>query len=277
MRIDSHQHFWSYNATDYVWMTEAHQPLRRDFLPADLHPLLDRAGIDGTIAVQARQMIRETEWLLGLADQDPRILGVVGWLPLSEPTLPDLLAEWAERPKIVGFRHVVHDEPDPDFILRPDFNRGVSALAKYRRCYDILIFARHLPQTLRFADMHEDLTLIVDHIAKPAIRRAVFDQPWADGIRELARRPHVHCKLSGMMTEVHDPVWDIDTMRPYVDTILEAFGPERIMFGSDWPVSLLGGQYQHWVDTVAALTSTLSQTEQQAIMGGTAARCYLGR
>ena len=277
MRIDSHQHFWSYNATDYVWMTEAHQPLRRDFLPADLHPLLDRAGIDGTIAVQARQMIRETEWLLGLADQDPRILGVVGWLPLSEPTLPDLLAEWAERPKIVGFRHVVHDEPDPDFILRPDFNRGVSALAKYRRCYDILIFARHLPQTLRFADMHEDLTLIVDHIAKPAIRRAVFDQSWADGIRELARRPHVHCKLSGMMTEVHDPAWDIDTMRPYVDTILEAFGPGRIMFGSDWPVSLLGGQYQHWVDTVAALISPLSQTEQQAIMGGTAARCYLGR
>jgi L-fuconolactonase len=277
MRIDSHQHFWSYNATDYVWMTEAHQPLRRDFLPADLHPLLDRAGIDGTIAVQARQMIRETEWLLGLADQDPRILGVVGWLPLSEPTLPDLLAEWAERPKIVGFRHVVHDEPDPDFILRPDFNRGVSALAKYRRCYDILIFARHLPQTLRFADMHEDLTLIVDHIAKPAIRRAVFDQSWADGIRELARRPHVHCKLSGMMTEVHDPAWDIDTMRPYVDTILEAFGPGRIMFGSDWPVSLLGGQYQHWVDTVAALISPLSQTEQEAIMGGTAARCYLGR
>ena len=277
MRIDSHQHFWSYNATDYVWMTEAHQPLRRDFLPADLHPLLDRAGIDGTIAVQARQMIRETEWLLGLAVQDPRILGVVGWLPLFDPTLPDLLAEWAERPKIVGFRHVVHDEPDPDFILRPDFNRGVSALAKYRRCYDILIFARHLPQTLRFADMHEDLTLIVDHIAKPAIRRAVFDQSWADGIRELARRPHVHCKLSGMMTEVHDPAWDIDTMRPYVDTILEAFGPGRIMFGSDWPVSLLGGQYQHWVDTVAALISPLSQTEQQAIMGGTAARCYLGR
>lgn len=277
MRIDSHQHFWSYNATDYVWMTEAHQPLRRDFLPADLHPLLDRAGIDGTIAVQARQMIRETEWLLGLADQDPRILGVVGWLPLFDPTLPDLLAEWAERPKIVGFRHVVHDEPDPDFILRPDFNRGVSALSTYDLCYDILIFAQHLPQTLRFADMHEDITLIVDHIAKPVIRKEPFDEGWARGIQALARRQHVHCKLSGMMTEVYDPAWDIDTMRPYMDTILEAFGPGRIMFGSDWPVSLLGGQYQHWVDTVAALISPLSQTEQQAIMGGTAARCYLGR
>ena len=154
MTIDSHQHFWKYNATDYVWMSEEHEIIRRDFLPSDIHPLTDAAGIHGTIAVQARQMVEETDFLLSLADSDPRILGVVGWLPLSDPGLPALLEAYAHRKPIVGFRHVVHDEPDPDFILRPDFNRGVSALAAYPLCYDILIFERHLPQAIRLSLIH---------------------------------------------------------------------------------------------------------------------------
>jgi L-fuconolactonase len=277
MRIDSHQHFWTYNATDYVWMTEEHNVLRRDFLPADIHPLLADAGLDGTIAVQARQMVGETDYLLALAESDPRILGVVGWLPLSDPGLPDLLEAYADRKPIVGFRHVVHDEPDPDFILRPDFNRGVSALAGHDLCYDILIFQRHLPQATRFADLHPDIRLIVDHIAKPVIRRGAFDQVWAEGIRRLAERPHVCCKLSGMFTEVRDTAWDVPLLQPYFDTVLEAFGPDRLMLGSDWPVCLLGGSYRQWMDTVTSFISPLSVSEQAAIIGGTAARIYLHR
>lgn len=273
--IDSHQHFWKYNATDYVWMTEEHDILRRDFLPSNIHPLLDDAGINGTIAVQARQMIEETDFLLSLAANDPRILGVVGWLPLSDPNLPVWLESYAEKKPIVGFRHVVHDEPDPDFILRPDFNRGVRALAAYSLCYDILIFQRHLPQAIRFADMHTGIRLVVDHIAKPVIRRDGFDDFWADGIRRLAERPHVCCKLSGMFTEVRDTAWDLPLLQPYFDTVLEAFGPDRIMFGSDWPVCLLGGSYRQWRDSVAAFLAPLSPSEQAAIMGGTAARTYL--
>jgi L-fuconolactonase len=275
MRIDSHQHFWNYHPTEYVWMTEEHHAIRRDFLPADLVPLLEAAGIDGSIAVQARQLTKETDFLLELARKNPCIKGVVGWLPIADPDFPEWLEKYASRPGIVGFRHVVHDEPDPDFILRPDFNRGIRTLAKYPLCYDILIFRHHLPQTIRFADMHEDMTLIVDHIAKPDIRKSVFDHQWADGIRELARRPHVHCKLSGMMTEVRDKEWDLDTMRPYFETVLEAFGPDRLMYGSDWPVCLLGGSYAAWAALVETLIAPLSPTERHAIMGATAERCYL--
>jgi L-fuconolactonase len=277
MRIDSHQHFWKYNATDYVWMTEAHDILRRDFLPADIHPLLDDAGLDGTIAVQARQMVEETDFLLSLAESDPRILGVVGWLPLADPGIPALLEAYAHRKPIVGLRHVVHDEPDPDFILRPDVNRGVGALAAYPLCYDILIFERHLPQAIRFADLHLDIRLVVDHIAKPVIRRGVFDQAWADNIRRLAERPHVCCKLSGMLTEVRDATWDLPLLQPYFDTVLEAFGADRIMLGSDWPVCLLGGSYRQWMEAVASFIAPLSGSERKAILGGTAARTYLQR
>lgn len=275
MRIDSHQHFWTYNTTDYVWMTEEHDILRRDFLPSDIHPLLDASGIDGTIAVQARQMVAETDFLLSLAESDPRILGVVGWLPLADPGLPALLEAYARRKPIVGFRHVVHDEPDPDFILRPDFNRGVSALAAYPLCYDILIFERHLPQAIRFADLHPDIRLVVDHVAKPVIRRGVFDRAWADNIRILAERPHVTCKLSGMFTEVRDTRWDLPLLQPYFDTVLEAFGADRLMLGSDWPVCLLGGSHRQWVETVETFIAPLSASEQAAILGGTAARTYL--
>jgi L-fuconolactonase len=264
MRIDSHQHFWNYHPTEYVWMTEEHHAIRRDILPADLLPLLEAAGIDASIAVQARQLVKETDFLLELAQQHPCIKGVVGWLPLMDPGLPALLEDYANRPGIVGFRHVVHDEPDPDFILRPDFNRGIRMLAKYPLCYDILIFRHHLPQTIRFADMHEDMTLIVDHIAKPDIRKSVFDHQWADGIRELARRPHVHCKLSGMMTEVRDKEWDLDTMRPYFETVLEAFGPDRLMYGSDWPVCLVAGNYAEVMDVVKSYIEKLPAAQQES-------------
>lgn len=277
MRIDSHQHFWKHNATDYVWMSDEHDCLRRDFLPDDLRPLLRDAGIDGTIAVQSRQIPAETDFLLGLAATDPMILGVVGWIPLCDTHVEEHLEKYAGLEMIVGFRHVLHDEPDDLFIIRPDFNAGIRALSRYPLCYDLLIFEKHLPQTIGFADRHPGLCMVVDHIAKPRIRRHAFDYAWAANIRLLAERPHVTCKLSGLVTEVGDEAWDEELLKPYFETVLDAFGPNRLMFGSDWPVCLLGSSLARWAGTVASLISTLTPSEQAAIMGGNAARVYLGR
>lgn len=274
MTIDSHQHFWVINDTDYVWMTDAHDTIRRDFLPTDLEPLLDAAGIDGTVAVQARQMVEETAWLLELAGRHPRIRGVVGWVPLADRAGEPWLERCAADPRLVGVRHVVHDEPDDLFILRTDVNEGVRRLSAYGLVYDILIFARHLPQTITFVDRHPDQPFVVDHVAKPAIAREAFDRAWARGVRDLAQRENVACKVSGMVTEVRDATWDVELLRPYFDTVLEAFGPSRLMVGSDWPVCLLRAPYGEWVAAFDRLVGELSAVEQAAIRGGTACRVY---
>ncbi len=275
MRIDSHQHFWKYNTSDYVWMSDEHHVIRKDFLPKDLQPLLDEKAIDGSIAVQARQMLEETDFLLDLADKYSMIKGVVGWIPLCDPNVEDYLAQYALQKKIVGFRHVVHDEADENFILRDDFNAGIKALSRYSLCYDVLIYEKHLPQTIQFIDKHPGLPIIVDHIAKPQIQRNAFDHRWAKHISLLAERDHVCCKLSGMVTEVRDPQWDVELLKPYFDVVLKTFGTDRIMFGSDWPVCLLESEYSTWVDTITSLIKGLTPTEQSAIMGGNAARVYL--
>lgn len=274
MKIDSHQHFWAINDTDYVWMGDAHAVIKRDFLPADLAPLMAASCIEGCVAVQARQMIEETRWLLGLAEQNDFIQGVVGWLPLLENAASPWLEEFAPHPKLTGVRHVVHDEPDDDFILREDFNVGIKQLAKHGLIYDILIFAKHLPQTIRFVDRHPEQTFVVDHIAKPNIRSDQFDDAWAAGIRELAQRENVSCKLSGMITEVSDAEWNTELLQPYFETVLDAFGARRLMFGSDWPVCQLRGTYQQWAQTVTELTAPLSPDEQSAIWGKNASRVY---
>lgn len=274
MKIDSHQHFWAINDTDYVWMGDEHATIKRDFLPADLAPLMAASGIDGCVAVQARQMIEETRWLLGLAEQNDFIQGVVGWLPLLENAASPWLEEFAPHPKLTGVRHVVHDEPDDDFILREDFNAGIKQLAKHGLIYDILIFAKHLPQTIRFVDRHPEQAFVVDHIAKPNIHSDQFDGAWAAGIRELARRENVSCKLSGMITEVADTEWNTELLQPYFDTVVDAFGARRLMFGSDWPVCQLRGTYQQWAQTVTELTAPLSPDEQSAIWGDNASRVY---
>lgn len=274
MRIDTHQHFWAINDADYVWMGEEHAPIRRDFLPDDLLPLLSATGIDGCVTVQARQMVEETQWLLELADRHAWIKAVVGWVPLVNGAGEPWVEQFARHPKLAGLRHVVHDEPDEDFILRDDFNAGIARLAHYGLVYDVLIFARHLPQTMMFADRHPNQPLVVDHIAKPCIRRDGFDHAWAAGIRELARREQVTCKVSGMVTEVRDPDWDAELLRPYFETVLEAFGPRRLMFGSDWPVCRLRAGYDQWVRTAEFLTNPLSPAEQHAFWGGNAARVY---
>jgi L-fuconolactonase len=274
MKIDSHHHLWAINDTDYVWMTDDHDVIRRDFLGPELDAVLDAGGIDGTVAVQARQMPEETEFLFQQARFSPRILGVVGWLPLLENGGEPWLEKFADDPLLVGVRHVVHDEPDDAFILRPDFNDGIRNLARHDLTYDILIFAKHLENTIRFVDQHPNQPFVVDHIAKPVIRAGEFDQAWADGIRELAKREHVVCKLSGMVTEVRGGTWDTALLQPYFETVLEAFGANRLMFGSDWPVCLLGASYVDWVRAVDQLTSRLSASEQAAIWGGTACQFY---
>lgn len=274
MRIDSHHHLWAINDTDYVWMGEAHGAIRRDFLPADAAGNFAAAGIEGSVVVQARQMIAETEWLLELAEGHEWMRGVVGWVPLLEDGGEPFLERFAAHPKLRGVRHVVHDEPDDHFILRRDFNEGVGRLAGCGLVYDILIFARHLPQTIEFVDRHPGQVFVVDHLAKPVIRRDHFDAVWAEGMRELAQRENVSCKVSGMVTEVRDAEWDVDLLRPYFETALEAFGPGRLMFGSDWPVCLLRAEYRAWVGCVEALAATLGEDEQAAFWGGNAGRIY---
>lgn len=274
MKIDSHQHFWNYSRESYPWMTEAHEAIKRDFLPNDLEPILKRNQIDGCIAVQAQQTLEETEWLLKLAEENPFVKGVVGWFPFRDANVSDSLDRFATHQALVGARHVVHDEPDDDFILGKEFNRGIGELANYDLVYDILIFEKHLPQSIEFVDRHPHQQFVVDHIAKPRIDSRAFDESWRKNIVELAGRDNVACKLSGMATEVRDPEWNANLLEPYFQTALEAFGPERLLFGSDWPVCLLRTDYDRWFNTVKTAIGELSPPEQSAILGGNAERIY---
>lgn len=275
MKIDSHQHFWRYNSEEYPWIQGELALCQRDLLPQDLAPLLAESGLDGSIAVQARQVVEETDFLLELAERHSSILGVVGWVPLVSDQVEALIEKYATEPKIVGFRHVIQDEPDDQFILRPDFQAGVRAVERHDLSYDILIFEKHLVPTIAFVDQFPNMRLVLDHIAKPKIRMGEFDREWAKNIRELAKRPHVTCKLSGMMTEVSGGLGTKEVLQPYFETVLEAFGPERLMFGSDWPVCLMRVSHGAWVKTVEEMISACSVDEQAAIMGGTAERVYL--
>lgn len=273
MRIDAHHHLWRYSAADYGWIGDSMPQLRRDFLPADLEAELKDAKIDGAVAVQASQALEETEWLLGLAKRHGFMRGVVGWAPIASRRFEPILEALCEHKKLKALRHVIQDEPDDAFILREDFNVGIDLLQGTGLVYDILIFERHLPNAIKFVDRHPNQAFALDHIAKPRIADGLLE-PWATNIRELARRENVSCKLSGMATEADWSNWTIDTLRPYSDIALEAFGAGRMMMGSDWPVCLLAASYAQWVRTVEELISQLTPTEQEAILGGTAMRVY---
>lgn len=274
MRIDSHHHLWHYEPRAYPWISDVMPVLRRDYLPPDLEPSLRASGIDGTVVVQAQQTVAETDWMLAIAREHAFIRGVVGWVPLADADVDVHLERLAADPRLKAVRHIVHDEPDDTFILGDAFNRGVARLEHYGLVYDVLIFARHLPHALTFVDRHPRQPFVVDHIAKPVIAADRFDAEWARHLRAMAERPHVSCKLSGVVTEVRDPQWSLDGIRPCVDVALEAFGPDRLMFGTDWPVCRLRCEYGTWVETVAELIAPLSADEQAAIWGGTAARVY---
>jgi len=273
-RIDAHHHLWRYEPAAYPWISDAMPLLKRDYGVADLDEAVAGTGVTGTVAVQAQHAVGETEWLLRLAREHSLIRGVVGWVPLVSPGVAADLERLAADPGLKGVRHIVHDEPDDAYVLRDDFNRGVSALERFGLVYDVLIFARHLPNALAFVDRHPRQPFVVDHIAKPVIAAGRFDIAWAQGIRALGERPHVTCKLSGIVTEVRDAEWSVELIRPYVEVALEAFGPNRLMFGTDWPVCRLRCEYGAWVDAVSALLATLSEEEQQATWSGTATRVY---
>ncbi len=273
MKIDAHHHFWKYNEKEYGWMNDRMARIRRDFLPADLKREIDRAGIDGVVSVQARQILEETRFLLAHARRHDFIKGVVGWVPLIAPQVRDAIAEFSGAEKLKGYRHVLHDEEDDRYMLREDFNAGIEAVTEANLIYDILIFEKHLPQTIQFVDRHPNQAFVVDHIAKPRIRDGYLS-PWQSLIVELARRENVYCKISGMATEADWQSWTEAELKPYLDTVVEAFGPQRLMFGSDWPVCLLAVEYARWHEIVAEYVATLTADEQARILGGTAVEAY---
>ncbi len=272
-RIDAHHHLWHYRAEEFDWISDDMRALRRDFLPADLEQEIRSARIDGVVAVQARQTLQETEWLLELAGEQDWIRGVVGWAPIAAREFPEHLDALRQAPRLKGLRHLIQAEPDPDFILREDFNRGISMLRDACLTYDILILEQQLPQTIRFVDLHPDQPFVLDHFAKPLIAARQLE-PWAARMRDLGRREQVSCKLSGLVTEADWQHWSPADFTPYWDVVLEAFGPRRILFGSDWPVCLLGTSYTRWFAAIEELISRLSETEKRAILGENAIRIY---
>jgi L-fuconolactonase len=274
MTIDAHHHLWKYSAAEYGWITPEQRAIRRDFLPEDLEPLMHHFGIEATVAVQARQTLEETTWLLGLSEKHPLIRGVVGWVPLTDGAgVKRSLERFAGNRRLRGVRHLIQDESDPRYILRNDFNEGVSALREFGLRYDILIFERHLPAAIEFVDRHPNQTFILDHVAKPRIKDKIMS-PWDRNMRELAKRQNVYCKLSGMVTEADPQHWTPADLQPYIDVALGAFGPRRLMYGSDWPVMLLAADYARWYGTATNAIAKLSKAEQDRIMGGTAAEAY---
>lgn len=273
MKIDAHQHFWMFNETDFGWIGEDMESIRKDHLPDDLYLELTKAGFNGSIAVQARQSMEETRWLLQLAERYSFIRGVVGWVDFCLKEVDVQLENLAFNSKLVGVRHVIQDEPDENFILRPDFMRGIGQLRKYDLAYDILIHSRHLPQTAEFVSKFPAQTFILDHIAKPDIKNKIF-APWKAGMAALSKFPNVYVKLSGMATEAEWQTWKGEDFIPYLDAAMELFGPARLMIGSDWPVCTLAGSYDSVMGIVLDYIDRLSENEQAAILGGTASGAY---
>jgi L-fuconolactonase len=272
VRIDAHQHFWIYNKQDYEWIDDSMATLRHDFLPADLRPQLEQSGFQGSVAVQARQTLGETRWLLELAEQAPFILGVVGWTDLRSPRLRAELQSLDGNSKLVGIRHVVQSEPD-DFLLQPDFLRGISILEEFDLAYDILIYPRQLPAAAAFVKRFPRQRFVLDHLAKPAVKSGDVNA-WARGMRALAAFPNVHAKLSGLVTEADWREWKPEDLVPYLDVAFEFFSPDRLMIGSDWPVCTVAGSYERTMNVVKDYLARTSPEGREAILGGNAARFW---
>lgn len=272
MKIDAHQHFWSYDEAQYPWIPKG-SPLHRDWLTADLEPLLKGEGLAGSVAVQARQSMGESRWLLELANLSPMIKGVVGWVDLRSPEVGHQLEELSQCSKFVGVRHVVQDEPDDRFLLGEAFQRGIGLLAGFGLAYDLLIYPRQLPAAVELVARFPEQRFVVDHIAKPPIKAGALD-PWRTQIRELARAENVVCKVSGLVTEADHSTWKPADFAPYLDVVFEAFGEDRLMFGSDWPVCLLAAQYSKVCGLLRDYTATLPAVAQEKIFGANAARFY---
>lgn len=272
MKIDAHQHFWHYDAAQYPWIPTG-SALHRNWLPADLAAIQSPLGFAGSVAVQARQVVAESDWLMGLADADPTVKAVVGWVDLRNPDVARDLERLARHPKFAGVRHVVQEEPDDLFMVRPEFMRGIAQLAALGLTYDILIFPKQLPAALELVAKFPDQPFVLDHIAKPHIKDGTLS-PWREQIRELAASGNVMCKVSGMVTEADHGAWKAADFRPYLDVVFEAFGEERIMWGSDWPVCLFAASYEQALRLVDDYTGGLSAGQKAAVFGGNCARFY---
>jgi L-fuconolactonase len=271
--IDAHHHLWKYKPKEYGWMDESMSVLKHDFLPDDLEPELKTAGTTGTVVVQARQNLEETSWLLELADQYAFIKGVVAWLDLRSMELGKELEEFAVHPKLVGVRHVIHDEADDDFMLRPDFIKGIAQLEAYDLVYDLLLFPRHLERAIKLVEKFPRQRFVLDHLGKPMIKAGIME-PWKSDITRLAANPNVWCKLSGMVTEADHKQWQYKDLLPYMELALDSFGPERIMLGSDWPVCKLAGEYSEVVKIVQEFIEALKLRDKERILYQNAIDCY---
>jgi L-fuconolactonase len=272
MRIDAHQHFWHFNPARDAWITDEMSVLRRDFLPQELEAHLAECEIDGSMAVQADQSENETEFLLQLAEHHPFILGVVGWVDLIAGGLVERLEHFSEFERFRGVRHVAQAEPD-DFLERDDVVRGIGQLRDFGLTYDVLVYPPQLPAAISLVEQVPDQPFVIDHLAKPRIRDGEME-PWTTHMRELASHPTVYGKVSGLVTEADWAHWQPDDVRPYLDVVFEAFGPDRLMFGSDWPVCLLAASYQRVAALIDDYAAGLSAAAREALFGGTARRVY---
>lgn len=274
--IDTHHHFWHYDPVEFSWLPDTWANTRRDFLPGDLAPVLRSHEVDAVISVQARQLEEETSWLLSLAEANPFIAGVVGWLPITASEFPELLGKFNHR-RLVGLRHVVQGEPD-GFLARADFNSGIRHLTQRQLAYDILVTARQLPEVIHFVDLHPDQTFIVDHLAKPSPPFSISNlDPWRVQITEFAKRPNVFMKLSGGVIEACPSAYKSNPSElvPYLDVVLSAFTPSRLMFGSNWPLTEIeGNTYSSWLRFVQSWSAPWSATERHALFHQTAKTAY---
>jgi L-fucono-1,5-lactonase len=273
MHVDAHQHFWRYNPAEYEWIDDSMAVLRRDFLPDDLKPELESNYFHGSVAVQARQTLEETHWLLELAERSPWILGVVGWVDLRAPDIRSQLKALARNSKLVGVRHIVQSEPDDRFLLQPEFLRGISALEEFNLAYDILIYTRHLPVAAEFVERFPRQRFVLDHLAKPPIKTGNIDS-WAQGISRLASFPNVFGKLSGLVTEANWQHWDAHQIIPFLDVAFESFGPDRLMIGSDWPACLVAATYSKAVDVIKSYLLEKKPGCQDRVFGANAQRFW---
>lgn len=273
MRLDSHQHFWNYDPVQYPWI-KPEWPIRHSYLPDALAVELDSCQLDGCVAVQARQCLEESHWLLELADRFPFIKAVVGWVDLRSPEVGAQLASLAAHPKFAGVRHVLQDEPDDQSMLEASFQRGISQLRKFDLTFDLLIFPRQLPAALQLVSSHPEQPFVLDHIAKPPIKEGRMD-PWREQIKALASRPNICCKVSGLITEANWNSWEPGDFQPFLDVVFAAFGADRVMFGSDWPVALLAGTYQQVFALARDYVCPLGASAEAKFFGGNAASFYL--
>jgi L-fuconolactonase len=272
--IDAHQHFWELGRFNYDWLNERPlEPIRNSYLPPDLKTHLDANGVDRSIFVQTQHNLEENRWILQFCEEYDFLAGMVGWVDLAGPDCESQLEEFRNNPHFVGVRHVTHDEPDDDFIIREDIIRGLRVLEKHGVPFDLLFFVKHLKHAQTLGEALPNLPMVIDHLAKPEIKDGRIDN-WEANFRAAARFPNIYCKISGMVTEADWKHWKAEDLMPYIEIALEAFGPERCMYGSDWPVCELAGSYERVVGAAREVFGSLSQTEQELIFGGTAQKFY---